>query len=96
MADINDSPLLSSSSMEDLLDVLVELLADITDTRPLSRVWSQDWVLSRLSVSMFPLSPNSLSHSMLTCWPYTLLTPPTLTGLPNAWTGESHSWNDYS
>ena len=81
--------------MEDLLEVLAELLADITDPRLLSRVWSQDRVLSRLSVSLFTLSPNSLSHSMLTCCPYTLLTPLTLTGLPNAWTGESHSWNYY-
>ena len=89
---ITDSPLLRSRSTEDLLEVFTEL---VEDTRPLSRVWSQDLVLSRLStapVSMLPLSVNSLSHSMLTCCPYTLLTPLTLTGLPIAWTGESHSW----
>ena len=79
--------------MEDLLDVSTELAEDMADPWPLSRVCSQVRVLSRLSApaSMFPLSVNSLSHSMLTCWPYTRLTLLTLTGLPNAWTGESHS-----
>jgi len=76
--------------MEDLLDVFTELAED---TWLLSRVCSQVRVLSRLSApaSMSPLSRNSLSHSMLTCCPYTRLPLLPLTGLPTAWTGESHS-----